>query len=176
MTNTNDRADERVTVDPVTGEWRAPDRADVAAERDEALKKWTLECGGAGLHVSSLMSSAYRDGWNDARAASSAVPDGGTEARLKIANDCCDRLMQACTDAGCPDGVRMDDWIRANVRADGGNDSNDAYVNPSDVTLTRHQKDELLKVAADMVTEGDEELAECLRALVVCAAIAKEKK
>jgi hypothetical protein len=62
------------------------------------------------------------------------------------------------------------------VCADGGKDSSDAYVNPSDVTLTRHQKDELLKVAADMVTEGDEELAECLRALVVCAAIAKEKK
>jgi len=38
------------------------------------------------------------------------------EQRLKIANDCCDRLMQACSDAGCPDGVRMDDWIRANVR------------------------------------------------------------
>jgi hypothetical protein len=38
------------------------------------------------------------------------------EQRLKIANDCCDRPMQACSDAGCPDGVRMDDWIRANVR------------------------------------------------------------
>ncbi|WP_250489939.1 hypothetical protein [Caballeronia sp. INML2] len=35
--------------------------------------------------------------------------------RLLIANACCERLMSACTDAGCPDGVRMDDWIRANV-------------------------------------------------------------
>jgi hypothetical protein len=41
------------------------------------------------------------------------------EQRLKIANDCCDRLMQACSDAGCPDGVRMDDWIRANVNGEG---------------------------------------------------------
>lgn len=37
--------------------------------------------------------------------------------RLLIANGCCERLMNACTDAGCPDGVRMDDWIRDNCRA-----------------------------------------------------------
>lgn len=37
--------------------------------------------------------------------------------RLLIANGCCERLMNACTDAGCPDGVRMDDWIRENCRA-----------------------------------------------------------
>jgi hypothetical protein len=52
------------------------------------------------------------------------LADGGKDSsdtyRLKVANDCCDRLMQACSDAGCPDGVRMDDWIRENVRADGG--------------------------------------------------------
>jgi ribosome modulation factor len=32
--------------------------------------------------------------------------------RLKVAEECCERLMSACTDAGCPDGVPMDDWIR----------------------------------------------------------------
>ncbi|SAL20187.1 hypothetical protein AWB70_01016 [Caballeronia cordobensis] len=45
------------------------------------------------------------------------------ESRLKVANDCCDRLMQACSDAGCPDGVRMDDWIRANVRPAAAHDA-----------------------------------------------------
>jgi hypothetical protein len=64
------------------------------------------------------------------RAALSSRADGGKDSsdahRLKVANDCCDRLMQACSDAGCHDGVRMDDWIRANVRADGGKDSSDA--------------------------------------------------
>jgi hypothetical protein len=32
--------------------------------------------------------------------------------RLKVAEECCERLMSACTDSGCPDGVNMADWIR----------------------------------------------------------------
>jgi hypothetical protein len=32
--------------------------------------------------------------------------------RLKVAEDCNERLMSACSDAGCPDGVNMADWIR----------------------------------------------------------------
>jgi hypothetical protein len=32
--------------------------------------------------------------------------------RLKVAEEFCERLMSACTDSGCPDGVNMADWIR----------------------------------------------------------------
>jgi hypothetical protein len=32
--------------------------------------------------------------------------------RLKVAEDCNERLMSACSDTGCPDGVNMADWIR----------------------------------------------------------------
>jgi hypothetical protein len=69
-----------------------------------------------------------RSGWGDAdtknqcfhfwqaRAAStSANVDRFDPYRLKVAEECCERLMSACTDAGCPDGVRMDDWIRDTV-------------------------------------------------------------
>jgi hypothetical protein len=55
---------------------------------------------------------------HEARAAStSANGDRFDPYRLKVADECCERLMSACTDAGCPDGVRMDDWIRENIRS-----------------------------------------------------------
>jgi hypothetical protein len=75
-----------------------------------------------------------RSGWGDAdtknqcfhfwqaRAAStSANGDRFDPYRLKVAEECCERLMSACTDAGCPDGVRMDDWIRENIRSTSAN-------------------------------------------------------
>jgi hypothetical protein len=115
------------------------------------------------------------------RAALSSRADGGKDSsdahRLKVANDCCDRLMQACSDAGCHDGVRMDDWIRANVRADGGKDSSDAR----DAERYRRIRLGLSDVHGDvyaMVFAGDGDYPEDGDDLdrIVDAAIAREKK
>jgi hypothetical protein len=48
-------------------------------------------------------------------AAHPAIPGRFNAHRLKAAEECNERLMSACTEAGCPDGVNMADWIRENV-------------------------------------------------------------
>jgi hypothetical protein len=85
---------------------------------------------------------------HEARAAStSANGDRFDPYRLKVADECCERLMSACTDAGCPDGVRMDDWIRENIRSTSTNVAQDAAP-PAQTALTDDARDSL-KWAAD---------------------------
>jgi hypothetical protein len=45
-------------------------------------------------------------------AAHPAIPGRFNAHRLKVAEECNERIMSACTEAGCPDGVNMADWIR----------------------------------------------------------------
>jgi hypothetical protein len=76
--------------------------------------------------------------------------------RLKVAEECCERLMSACTDAGCPDGVRMDDWIRDTVARAASTQSTATQPAQTQVALT----DEQMMTAIKSVCGFDADKAE----------------
>lgn len=53
-------------------------------ELEESVAKWNSEVRGAGIEVTSLMRSAYRDGWADALASSSTA--SGSDL-MKLTNE-----------------------------------------------------------------------------------------
>jgi hypothetical protein len=79
---------------------------------DDVWRQVIRHCGGdpdvlIGPNHDALLAASSAATVSDATSADRFSP-----YRLKVAEECCERLMSACTDAGCPDGVRMDDWIR----------------------------------------------------------------
>lgn len=93
-----------------------------SVEQDERGAKPVRTFTDAAMTFSPSLMAELTDSRTYARAAStSANGDRFDPYRLKVAEECCERLMSACTDAGCPDGVRMDDWIRENIRSTSAN-------------------------------------------------------
>lgn len=87
--------------------------AEVHERNTDDGKPFYVQCDGCYIEVAYAGTrEASLAIWNARTASTSANGDRFDPYRLKVAEECCERLMSACTDSGCPDGVNMADWIR----------------------------------------------------------------
>jgi len=94
---------------------RNPELALLSASKPAAPEGWKLVPVEPTEGMMNAFQCASTKEYQDMLAAAPAAPaqSGEWDAyRLKVAEDCNERLMSACSDAGCPDGVNMADWIR----------------------------------------------------------------
>lgn len=74
--------------------------------------EWLLKLAERSAHDGDLSIARVRAALTAEKVAAEPTGIPFSASRLKVAEECCERLMNACTDSGCPDGVNMADWIR----------------------------------------------------------------